>query len=469
MAHARYYFAAALSVVLAAKTYAAPAWPEHLEAEAQALNLAESSIRLHSVHGQGNRTGDVANLFRDALVNGGYAPGDVTITLVDDTAYLVAIWRGSNLSLRPLVISGHMDVVAADPADWERDPFTPVVEGGYLYGRGATDMKLDDALVLASLIELKRQGYQPARSIIVAFSGDEETTMKTSRVLADQLANAEFVLNVDVGAGVTDEKSGKPLYFSWGAAEKGYADITLTVTSSGGHSSMPRPDNAIVQLARAVERIDAHHFAPQVNAVSRAHLEAVAKLEPDPKLAGAIRAFLTNPADPDALAILRADPTYVGYVGTTCVPTMIKGGHAENALPQRATANINCRIFPGTEPAAVMAELEQVADDPTIHFNDVTEEGTRGSRMSPMRADFTAAVEKAIHAVYPGVPVFPSIDSGATDNMHYRARGVTAYSASPIFLKASEDFSHGLNERTPLANIRPSINYFLILVRELTK
>ena len=193
-----------LAAMAAGGAQAAPA--AHPQAEAQALDLAKKAIALRSVAGPGNQTPQVAALYKDALVKGGFAANDITITPVDDTAYLIARWPGSDPALKPLVISGHMDVVEAKPADWKRDPFTPVVENGYLFGRGATDMKLDGTLAIASLIELKREGYKPRRSIVLEFSGDEETNMKTSGIIADKLANAELVLNIDGGGGTLNEK-----------------------------------------------------------------------------------------------------------------------------------------------------------------------------------------------------------------------------------------------------------------------
>ena len=459
----------ALSCALATPALAAPAIPAHPAAEAQALDLAKQAIALKSVRGAGNQTEEVARLFRAALMGAGFRADDITITPLDDTAYMIATWAGSDPALKPLIISGHMDVVAANPADWQRDPFTPVVEGGYLFGRGASDMKFDDALALAALIELRREGYQPRRTVIFAASGDEETTMKTSKILANTLPHAELVLNIDGGNGVLDEKSGAPLYFSWQGAEKTYADFALTVTNPGGHSSMPRPDNAIVQLAQGLAKIGAYHFAPQTNDLSKAYFAAAAKLETDPALASALSAYNVNPADAAALATLRADPTYAGKLGTTCVVTMINGGHAQNALPQHVSANVNCRIFPGVAPATVMAELQKVVADSAIHFADVTESNAPLAPASPMRPDFVGAVEKAIHSVYPGVPVFPSIASGASDSMWFRGVGVPSYAASPVFIKNSDDFSHGLNERAPIANIRPSIDYYLMLLRDLTR
>ncbi len=456
------------ALVAAAMASGAHAGPQpHPQAEAQALDLAEKAIALRSVAGPGNKTPEVAALYKAALVGGGFADRDVTITPMGDTAYLIARWPGSDPALKPLVISGHMDVVEAKPADWKRDPFTPVVENGYLFGRGATDMKLDGTLAIASLIELKREGYAPRRTIIIEFSGDEETTMKTSAAIAGALSNAELVLNIDGGGGTLDEKTAAPTYFTWQGAEKTYADFQLTVTNPGGHSSAPRRDNAIDRLAAALLRIQAHRFKPEVSDLTRAYFESAAKYEPA-ETAAAMRAFAANPADEHAIAVLAANPSMVGKIGTTCVVTMIDGGHALNALPQRAQANINCRIFPGHAPADIMAELSAAASDPAVTFKDVTEGSVR-TDASPMRPDFVAAVKDAMAAVYPGVPVFPSMSSGASDSMWFRHAGVPSYGASPVFIKDSEDFSHGLNERVPIANIPPAIDYYLVLVKDLTK
>jgi acetylornithine deacetylase/succinyl-diaminopimelate desuccinylase-like protein len=470
MTHLRIALLATLAgAALVAPAFAAPKAPAtHPEAEAQALDLAQRSIVLRSVAGPGNRTADVAALYREAWLKAGFPADSVTITPYGDTAYVIATWAGSDPKLKPLVISGHMDVVEAKPADWQRDPFTPVVENGYLYGRGATDMKLDGAMALASVLELKRAGYKPKRTIVVEFSGDEETTMRTSAVIAEKLKNAQLVLNIDGGGGTLDEKTGAPLYFTWQGGEKTYADFELTVTNPGGHSSMPRTSNAIAELSRALARIAAYSFKAEMNPISRGYFTEAAKLEADPKLRAAMQAFVANPEDAMALAVLRADPSYVGKIATTCVPTMVSGGHALNALPQRAMANINCRIFPGHSPASIMAELEKVAAEPTVKFKDVTE-GSVATDASPLDPALTKAVEGALHAIYPGVPVFPAISSGASDSMWFRYNKVPSYGVAPTFIKNSEDFSHGLNERTPLANIRPSITYYLQLVKDLSR
>jgi len=340
------------SAVLMAASIGHAKSADHERADAQALDLAKQAIALRSVRGPGNQAPQVAALFKAALVAGGFDAEDVTITPMDDTAFLLARWKGQDPNLKPVVISGHMDVVEAKPADWERDPFTPVIENGFLYGRGSSDMKLDDALAVAALIELKREGYKPRRSIVLALSGDEETAMKTTQLLAKQLPDAELVLNVD-GTGGQLDAAGKPQYFTWSGAEKTYADFELTVTSPGGHSSRPYDPNAIDELSAALVRIGQYKFKPELSELTRAYFTAAARYE-RPEIASAMRAFATDPTDEKAIAALRADPATVGKIGTTCVATMISGGHARNALPQRATANINCRIFPGHPRAQIM-------------------------------------------------------------------------------------------------------------------
>ena len=441
----------------------------HPAAEAQTIELAKQLIALRSVQGPGNQTPEALQLVKAALVTAGWQDAQVQITPFGDTAFLIATWPGSDPKLKPLVISGHMDVVEAKPADWQRDPFTPIVENGYLFGRGASDMKFDAALATSSLIELRRSGYQPRRGIVLQFSGDEETTMRSSRVIAQQLAGAELVLNIDGGGGTLDEKTAKPLYWTWQGAEKTYIDYQLVVTNPGGHSSAPRPVNAIVQLATALERIGAYHFTPEVSPLTRAYFAKAAQFETSPQLAGAMRAFAADPQDQAAVAVLRANPSYVGKIGTTCVPTMIDGGHAQNALPQRASANINCRIFPGHSKESIAAELTAAINLPEVKISDVTGEDSISAPASPLRPDFIAAAEKAMHLINPGLPIFPSQSSGASDSMWYRALGVPSYGASPVFSKDSEEFAHGLNERVRLSNAASGVTYYLSLFTDLSK
>jgi len=440
----------------------------HPQADKQVLDLAKQAIALRSVRGPGNKTPQVAQLFRDALVKAGWDAADIEIVPLDDTAYLIATWKGSDPSLGPVVLSAHMDVVEAKPADWERDPFTPVVENGYLYGRGSSDTKFEAALALSSVIELRREGYKPRRSIVIAYSGDEETTMDTSKVIAQRLKNAGIVLNIDGASGTLSEKTGKPLFWSWQGGEKTYMDYKVVVTNPGGHSSAPRPENAIVQLSEAMARIGAYHFKPELNDITREYWTQAAKIEPDPGLAAAMKAFVANTDDAAALAVLRANPATAGRIGTTCVPTMISGGHAPNALPQSATANVNCRIFPGHSRAEIMAELEKVAATPAAKFSDATGDESVEAPASPMRPEFVAAARKAVTAAWGPVPIIPTQSSGASDSMWYRALGVPSYGASASMIKESDEFAHGLNERVPLLNVSPGVTYYLSLLKDLS-
>jgi acetylornithine deacetylase/succinyl-diaminopimelate desuccinylase-like protein len=434
-------------------------------AEAQTLDILKHAIAFRSVQGPGNQTPLFAAYLKEQLVAGGFAPDDVTITPVDDTAFLVARYRGSDPKLKPLLLSGHMDVVEAKPADWQRDPFTPVIENGYIYGRGATDMKFGDATLVATLVDLKRQKFTPKRDVILVLSGDEETIMKTTQMLAAQFPDAYMMLNADGGGGALSE-DGKPQYFILEGAEKAYGDYQLTITNPGGHSSAPRKENAIYEMAAVLTRIGQHQFTPQLNEITKGYFLAAAD-RAEPKTAAAMRAFAADPTNKEAIATLTADPAEVGHIGTTCVATMVNGGHALNALPQRATANINCRIFPGTSFKAVEDELVRVAAEPKmqIHFIDT---GTTASPASPMRKDVTDAVRAGLDVAYKGVPIVPGQASGASDSMWFRVRGVPSYGVAPIFIKDSDDFSHGLNERTQLFNIAPGVAYWKVLIKRLS-
>ncbi|OAN58885.1 M20/M25/M40 family metallo-hydrolase [Sphingomonas sp. TDK1] len=460
-------------VTIAAVAYTSPTAPAqaqgHPQAEAQALDLLKRGIAFRTVSGAGNQTPAYAAHLKQVLVAGGFADSDVEIVPVGDTAYLVARYRGTGKAkggAKPLLISGHMDVVEAKPADWTRDPFTPVIENGYIYGRGAADMKYDLSTMVASLIDLKRTGFRPARDIVLLLSGDEETSMKTAALMADRFAGAELLLNIDGGGGALDP-AGKPTFYGIDGAEKTYADFELVVTNAGGHSSAPRRDNAIYSLAHALTRIEAYGFPGQINDITRASWEAEAA-KADPTRAAMIRRFLANPRDAEALAALRADPSLIGQTGTTCVATMVMAGHATNALPQRATANVNCRIFPGTSVEAVRETLAEAAAEPGLTIRTL-DSGTVASPASPLRPDVVNAVTTAIHARFPDVPVVPGMSAGASDSMWFRARGVPSYGISPIFTTPGESFAHGLNEKSPLGEIAPSITYYRSVLTALSR
>jgi acetylornithine deacetylase/succinyl-diaminopimelate desuccinylase-like protein len=359
-----------------------------------------------------------------------------------------------------------MDVVAANPKDWQRDPFTPVIENGYIFGRGATDMKYDLSTMIATLIQLKREGFKPGRDIILLASGDEETAMKTTAAMAEQYHDAELLINIDGGGGSMGE-DGKPIGFGVDGAEKTYADFELSFSDPGGHSSAPHKGNPIYALATALAKIGDYRFTPQINEITRATFLAAAPGE-TPEVGDALRRFVADQNDQGAIATLRAQPGWVGQIGTTCVATMVTGGHAPNALPQSASANINCRIFPGVHVAEVKAKLIEVVGDPKMKVAE-SPDGSVESPASPLRPDLMSVVAKGVHARFPGIPITPSMASGASDSMYFRNKGVPSYGVSPLFMKSSDSFSHGLNERTPLSEIAPSIVYYKLLLTTLAK
>ncbi len=292
--------------------------------------------------------------------------------------------------------------------------------------------------------------------------------MATSKVIAERFRNAHLVLNVDGASGTLDEATGEPLYWSWQGAEKSYIDYRLEVTNPGGHSSAPREDNAIAQLAGALSRIAAHRFEPELNDITLAYFQQAANLEKDAQKAAAMRAFAANPKDPEALRVLRSDPYLIGRTATTCVPTMIEGGHAPNALPQRASAVVNCRVFPGRSFEEIQAELAVVADEPALTITDMSGDETTQAPASPYNPAFVGAFKRALYGAWGEMPIIPMQASGASDSMWYRALGVPSYGASSTFMKESDDFSHGLNERVPINNIRPGLAYYQALLQDLT-
>ncbi|GFE81591.1 peptidase M20 [Steroidobacter agaridevorans] len=431
----------------------------------QALEILQKSISFRTVDGAG-QVPAYAEYLKSVLVEAGYAPGDIEIEPVANTATFVARYKGTDSKKKPLLVIGHMDVVEAKREDWKRDPFTPVLESGYVFGRGSADNKFDVSMITATLANLKRQGWKPKRDVILAFSGDEETAMVSTRKLAEQFKDAELALNGDAGGGLLSE-AGQPVVYGLQAGEKTYADFKLTVTNPGGHSSRPSKVNAINQLAAALDRIGKYQFPVMRNELTTAYFTASL-----PKLSGptadAVKRYLANPEDAQAIATLSDDPSYVGQLRTTCVSTMIEGGHATNALPQKAVANINCRIFPGTPIAEVQKTLGQVAADPEVKITQVVT-GSVPADASPLRKDVMAAVTKAVHANYPGLSIVPSMSAGATDSMHFRANGVPSYGVSGLFMKDSDEFSHGLDERVPVSSIDGALAHWNSVLKDLAR
>jgi acetylornithine deacetylase/succinyl-diaminopimelate desuccinylase-like protein len=359
-----------------------------------------------------------------------------------------------------------MDVVDARREEWERSPFELIEENGNFYGRGTSDNKAGVVALVSTILRFKAEQMQPARELVFAFVGDEETGMDTTRQIAAHpwVRNAEFAINTDAGGGILDETSGKPLIYLVQGAEKTFATFDVIVTNPGGHSSRPRTDNAIYQLAHALEKVEAYHFPVMATDLTRAYLGAVGKAQSGP-LGETLRKFAADPTDANAADTLSKSPEFVGTTRTTCVATMLDAGHAENALPQTAKAAVNCRIFPGVAVEAVRDALVAAIADPEVK---VTVRGKpEASLVSEMRPDVMAAITRAVHADYPGVMVVPYLESGGTDGKIYRAAGIPTFASSGLFSKPSEMFMHGLNERLPVAAFYRGLDHIHRLAVEL--
>jgi len=431
----------------------------------EALQILREAIDIPTVQGRG-KVPELAAKLTQRLVDGGFRADEVRFVPLGDTGYLVATYAGRNRKAKPVVINVHMDVVEARREDWQRDPFVSVVENGYVFGRGSLDNKADLAMIMAAILKLKRAGWVPSRDVVLGFTGDEETAMVTTAALARELQNADVVLNGDGGGGEL-AANGKPFVYSLQAGEKTYGDFRLTATDPGGHSSRPGKYNPIAAVSAALVKIDSHRFPAQISPLTKAYWEGTAPGAP-PGVAEAMRAFAANPADTAASDLLSAKPEYIGIVRTTCVPTMVEGGHAPNALPQSISANVNCRIFPGTSRAQTAEELRQVIGDDTIEL-EIIEDGSLEAPESPLRADVMAAVEKAVHERAPGLAIVPSMSAGATDSAHFRIYGIPAYGVAATFLKPEDEFAHGLDERLPLDTLDPGVQQWETLLRTLLK
>lgn len=456
-------FAGAAFQIVAQPAVAAPT-PVDPAHHAQTLDIWKKMIAIPTVHGRGQMA-TMANYVAGLLKQAGFATEDIKIEGSGDDVSLAARYRGTGKG-KPVLLSGHMDVVEARPSDWTRDPFTPVEENGFVYGRGSADMKFGDAILVSTLMKLKAEGFKPSRDIILLLSGDEETAMATTARLAEQYGdNAEILLNADGGGGPLDAQ-GKPLAFYVQGGEKTYADIEISITNPGGHSSRPGPTNAIADLALAIDRIAAYKFPAQTNEITRAYFKATGK-QVGGSLGDAMLRFADNPNDTAATAALRADPEYVGITGTTCVPTMLNGGHALNALPQKATVSVNCRIFPGVSVESVRDTLAKVIENPkaTVTILDKP----LASDASPLRPDLMKAVRKGVDQSFPGLPIVPQMAAGATDSLYFRAKGVPSYGVVGMFMKPEDDFSHGLNERAPVSSIDPALRLMRTLIVDLSK
>jgi acetylornithine deacetylase/succinyl-diaminopimelate desuccinylase-like protein len=384
---------------------------------------------------------------------------------------LVAIYAGRDPKLKAILLLAHIDVVEAKREDWTRDPFKLVEENGYFYARGASDDKAEAAIWVDTLIRYRSEKYQPRRTLKVALTCGEETAgafngadwlTRNRRDLID----AAFALNE--GAAGELDTSGNRVAMEVEAGEKFPQNYRLEVTNKGGHSSRPVKDNAIYHLAAALMRISAYEFPAQFTDGNRAYFTGMAKIlaaKGDNETADAMKAFLKNPGDSQALAKVSAkDPSWNATLRTTCVATMLEAGHATNALPQRARANVNCRIFPGVTAESVRAKLEELAADPAVK---ISAPETRGPTASPppLTPAVMAPIEKLTAEFWPGVPVLPVLQAGATDGEFTNAVGIPTFGVEPVFFGPDLGNIHGLNEYVGVKSLLEGREFLYRLVK----
>ena len=449
-----------LAIGIALATTSFPALAQQRPDQVQARQIYEKVITFRTSQGQGQVPPMVAYL-EGVLREGGISADNIAKLPKAETVGMLVRVPGTDRNAKPILFSAHMDVVDARPEDWKRDPYKLIEENGYFYGRGTIDNKGGVVALMSTILRMQKDGVKPQRTLVFAFIGDEETGLDEADGTTRQVAahpwvkNAEYAINTDAGGGLLSP-DGKPIIYLVQGAEKTYATFELTATNQGGHSSRPRTDNAIYEIAKAVTRIDEYRFPAMSNELTRAYLGAVGKVTPGP--AGEmLKRFAANPQDSAAADAIAGIPEFAGTTRTTCVATMLSGGHAENALPQKATATVNCRIFPGVAFEDVQKQLTTLVADPKISVKVLG--APFSGPVSELRPDIERAITQSIHERYPGVAVTPYLESGGTDGMVYRTAGIPTWATSGIFIKPDEMFAHGLDERIPVKSFYDGLDH----------
>jgi acetylornithine deacetylase/succinyl-diaminopimelate desuccinylase-like protein len=464
-------FLAAALALAAFSSAALAADPPAVRWNAKAREILARSIAIPTVAGRG-KVPELAEYLAGEFRAAGWAGSDIRImpydaTPTDKTAALIVRWRSERPSgKKPILLMAHMDVVEARREDWSMDPFQLIEKDGYYYGRGTSDIKQGITAITAALLRLRAEGFRPTRDLIVFFSGDEETEGKGAALGATewrQWTDAEFALNSDGGGGAFTA-DGRQLGFGIDTAEKTYQTFTFSVRNRGGHSSRPRPDNAIYQLAEALRKLETHRFTPVQNETTRAYFTERAKMEKGP-LGQAMRRWVADPNDGAAADAIEASELEVGKTRTRCVATRLEGGHADNALPQLARATVNCRIMPGIDPKLVEAELREMAG-PDVEVA-VSDPG-RPTPPSPLRADVTRAYADAVHASFPGMPIIPNMLTGATDGLYFRAEGMPVYGVDGSWgISPDDERAHGRDERLPVKALSDDVRHWVHMLKAL--
>jgi len=441
--------------------------------ERLAREIYEELVEINTADSSGSVT-RAARAMAKRFIDAGFPAADVQVLIPEsDTTKgnLVVRYRAaSNAKAKPLLLLAHLDVVAALASDWPRDPFTLFEENGFFYGRGSSDDKAMSAIFVANLLTYKAQGWKPDRDLILALTaGEESGYFNGVEFLLEKhkdLIDAAYAINEGGGGTLSGQGMNvKPLYLSVQAAEKVPENYTLTVTNSGGHSSIPLPDNAIYSLANGLTRLSRYTFPVALNPVSRGFFENTAKLA-TPEVATAMRAIAANPLDSAAAARLSAEPRYASTLRTTCVATLLSGGHATNALPQTATANVNCRIAPTSSADETLATLRRVLGDTAIKitYRDPVRELFPKSA-GAINPELMTAVTALTRQMFGDIPVIPVMSTGATDGRFLRAAGIPTYGVSGIFSLPGETNAHGRDEKLRTKSFYDGLAFLDALVR----
>lgn len=384
---------------------------------------------------------------------------------------LVAVFPGSDAKAKAILLLAHIDVVEAKREDWTRDPFVLVEENGSFYARGSVDDKAEASIWVDTLVRYAHEKYKPRRTIKIALTCGEETAgaFNGAQWLSQNhrdWIDAEFAINE--GAWGEMDEQGHKLVMNVQAGEKAAQNYRLEVTNPGGHSSRPRKDNAIYQLAGALSRIEAYEFPAQFTDASRAYFRGMAKIQDtknNAEVAAAMNAMVKDPGDANAIALVSAkDPSWNATLRTTCVATMLEGGHATNALPQRARANINCRIFPGVSGESVRDQLEKLVANPNVSVTMLEVRGP-ASPPPPLSSKIMAPLERLNAQYFPGVPVLPILQAGATDGLYLNGVGIPTYGIEPLFMKPDLGHIHGLNEYVSVQSLLDARAFLYDLVK----
>ncbi len=430
-----------------------------------ARETLEQLVEINTTNSVGNTT-EAAEAMAQRLVAAGFPEEDIQVLGPDPRkGNMVARYRGTG-ERPPLLLLAHLDVVEAEREDWSFDPFVFLVEDGYFYGRGSCDDKAMAAIWVVDFIRMRDEGYTPDRDLILALTADEEGgdhngvlwLLEHHRPLID----AAYCLN-EGGEGAI--RNGRYLSNEVQLSEKTYMTLELEVTNSGGHSSMPEKDNAIYHLAGGLARLAEYDFPVRLDDITRAYFERSAGIEGGP-IGVAMNGVISRPPDPEAVALLARVPFYNALMRTTCVATMLEAGHAENALPQRATATVNCRLLPDDSPDAVRETLAEVLGDDAISMTTTWE--PLSAPASPLDPEILHSVESVTGAMWPGIPVIPMMATFATDGLYLRNAGIPTYGVSGIFIDENDDRSHGRDERIGVQQFFDGQEFLYRLVKSLS-